>query len=434
MKPPLVAVLCLAAAGAAFAAGWSMSGARSDGGSPEDSVESARLAREVEDLQRQLGEERARRPRAESARARSREETPTESAAPIGAAAAEAPSPDAAPGGEVAAFSLEGVTDAADASKKFMSFVEAQLKRGEPGFAAILQALDGLFKEKEKMQALFSDEAAASRQLYPWVKLLVNHDAQVIDLTEYVFKSMAENPAAFADMSEPKQLEIFTEGLGFLMPGAVPDERLARMRGYAEKILATPESEQSKAIRGNRSDIERLLARFWATPITPEEALEKLKAGDVAPRDLVKYLRMVPREAAAMLDVTALVLPHVRQGSYEVIRWLGSPPFDRVDFSRVDHAMIESLEAGKSDVSQFATYSRSSGRKQWTELRPLFDRALGGGERSVTTALQVLASGMLPSNLRPDKPYVESLLTRTDVSEATRNQLRTQYGLSEKSH
>ena len=435
MQTPLVAVLCLVAAGAAFAAGWGMSGARSAAGSPEDAVESARLAREVEDLRQKLDEERARRPRGEVARTRSRDESAAEGDAQVDAAAAEASSPAAAPGAEAgaepAAFSLEGVTDAAAASKKFMAFVEAQLKRGEPGYAAILAALDGLFKDKEKMQALFSDEAAASRQLYPWVKLLVNHDAQVIDLTEYVFKTMAENPSAFENTTDSNQLEIFTEGMGFLMPGAVPEDRLARFRGYAEKILATPESEQPKAVRGNRSEIERLLQRFWSAPITVEQALEKLKSGDVPARDLVKYLRMVPPEAAAMLDVTSLVVPHLRQGSFDVVRWLGSPPLDRVDFARLDQAVLEAVDANKVQWVQFATYARS-GRKQWTDLRPLFDRALAGSERSVSAALQTLGSGMLQSNLRPDKAYVEALLTRTDIPEATQTQLKAAYGLNVK--
>ena len=126
MQTPLVAVLCLVAAGAAFAAGWSMSGAKSADGSPEQEVESARLAREVEDLRKKLDEERARRPRSEIARARAREETPNEVDVQVDVVPAGAPSPAAAPGDVPAAFSLEGVTDAADASKKFMSVSWAQ--------------------------------------------------------------------------------------------------------------------------------------------------------------------------------------------------------------------------------------------------------------------------------------------------------------------
>jgi hypothetical protein len=427
MKTPLVAAVCAAAAAAAFVAGRATASS-SAADAPHDAGETARLTREVEDLTRKLADERARRPREGAGRARARDDAASESAADPAAAPSETAAPAAAPDAEPAAFSLEGVTDPAEASKRFMAFVDAQLKRGDAGFAAILRALDTLWKDKEKVQALFGDESAAARELYPWIRFLVAHESGVIDLNEYVFRTMAENPSAFAATADANQLEVFTEALGILMPGAVPDDRLTRLRGYAEKILATPESEQPKAIRGNRSEIERLLARFWSAPVTAEQALEKLKSGDVPPRDLVRYLRMVPPEAAALLDVTALVIPPLRQGNFEVVRWLGAPPLDRVDFARLDQAVLEGVESGKTGWPQFSTYAQRSGRKQWADLRPLFDRALGQGERSSAVALQALASG-LPANLRPDKAYVESLLARSDVPEATQNQLKNTYGI-----
>ena len=429
MKTPLVAAVCALAVAGAFAAGWAMSGARAPAEAPPDPHEKEQLVREIADLTHRLDEERSRRPRGEGGRARSRDEEPQESAAAVEAAPSAPAMAEAAPSGEPLAFSLEGVTDPADASKKFMAFVEANLGRGDAGFAAILQALDGVWKDKEKMRVLFADEAAAARELYPWIKMLVKREAQVLDLNEYVFRTMAEKPSEFANFTESNQLEIFTEGLGFLTPGAVSEDRLARLRGYAEKIIATPEDQQPKAIRGNRSEIERLLERFWAAPITPEQALEKLKSGDVSARDLVKYLRMVPPDAAALIDVTALVVPHVKQGSYDVLRWLGTPPLDHLDYARLDQAVLEGVESGKTNWQQLATYAQRSGRKQWADLRPLFDRALAGRERSVSAALQALSSGMLPGNLRPDKAYVEALLSRSDIPEATQNQLKALYNI-----
>lgn len=433
MRTPLVAAAWVATIAGAFVAGRALAPERPPEREHASAGDAIKLSQQVDDLERTIAKLEAKRAHRDGGRVRAGEETPSADAAPTQAAPASASSV-AADVAAPAAFSLEGVTDAADASKKFMAFVEAQLKRGDTGFAAILQALDSLWKDQEKMKVLFADEGAASRLLYPWIKLLVQHDAQMTDLTEYVFRTMAENPSAFANTADSKELELFTEGLGFLMPGAVSEERLARLRGYAEKFLATPESDQPKALRGNRSEVERLLARFWSSPITPEQALEKLKAGDVPPRDLVKYLRMVPPEAAAMLDVTALVVPHVRQGSYDAMRWLGSPPLDHLDYSRLDPAVLEGVDAGKTNWSQLATYARIPGRKQWSEVRPLFDRALAGSERCVSTALQVLASGILPSNLRPDKAYVESLLTRPDVPETMQNQLKAMYEVGVKGH
>ena len=64
-------------------------------------------------------------------------------------------------------------------------------------------------------------------------------------------------------------------------------------------------------------------------------------------------------------------------------------------------------------------------RKSWDHQFPVFARRF-----------RVIRYDIRPfgESTRPDKPYVESLLTRSDVPEAVRNQLKAQFGLSDKSH
>jgi hypothetical protein len=438
MKPLVVAGVLVVVGVAAFFAGRSGAGegGGSDGDGAADGPASEReraLAKEVEDLERRLAEEKARRGRGGDggrARARSAEETSGDAGAPNTGAGGGVPDPMAAPDAALdpeAAFSLEGVSDGREASQRMMQFAKAQLGRGDAGFAAILKAMDALLADKDRMRSLFSDETAASRELYPWIKLMVEREAQMLDLNEYVFRTMAENPQQFAASAGDDALEIFTEGFAFVLPGAVPEERLARMRGYAKKILATPESEQPDAVRRSRRDLERLVERFWAEPVTLEQALAKLRAGEVEPRDLVRYLRMLPPDVAATLDVTALAVPHVRSGDYALIRMLGVPPLNNLDVARLDAAVLEGIEAEEFASHFLGQYLSRTGRTSWSDARAFFERALGQGETVRRVAMQALTQ--LPPNLRPDKSWVEDLLRRGGVPEVTEKQLRATFGL-----
>lgn len=435
MKPMVVAILLAVVAGAAFLVGRSLAeggaGAGAAGGEGPATERELALESQVEDLKSRLAEERSRRARggdggrARIAEAEASDALPAPPPNDLAGAAADAA---AAPVDPAAPFTLEGVSSAREASQRFMDFVEAQLGRGDAGFAAILDAVAAVWKDKQAIESLFSDEAAAARELYPWIKLMVQREPQMLDLNEYVFKTMAEKPQQFASFTDDNALEIFTEGFAFVLPGAIPEDRMARMRGYAKKILATPEGDQPKAVRGNRSEIERLLSRFWMEPITPEQALAKLRSGDVEPRELVRFLRMLPPDVAATLDVTALAAAQVRDGSWEVVRLLGTPPLDKLDVARLDAAALEALDASKMQGHMVGQYLQRTGRSNWADARAFVDRAAGQGERTQTAIVQALAFGM-PQHLRPDKAYVEDLLTRVTVNDALKQQIRNNYGI-----
>ncbi|MHC4472467.1 MAG: hypothetical protein ACYS99_16070, partial [Planctomycetota bacterium] len=251
--------------------------------------------------------------------------------------------PGAAPASAVEAMSLEGITTVKQFSDRLMAFVDAQLERGEPGYFEILKAMDLLEKNNDDLERLFTDEAAAMRELYPWVRYLVNREAQVVDFTEYVFRSMAENPAMFEGRDD-NPLEAITEGLGVLLPGAVGPERMAVFQAYAEKILETPEEQQPEAVRKNRNEIERLLQRYWAEPVSIEQALEKLRSGQLSESEAARLLRGLPPEMLARIDVSGILGPLLASGRWEAIRALQALPAGIADAAVLDTHVLRGME------------------------------------------------------------------------------------------
>lgn len=438
MKGPLLLVVGGLAVGVAFFAGR-MSGGDEGGGSATapDAADAGRFERRIEELTKQLAAERARRAANEPATGRVRagradaSASGDEPASPAGETSAHgatettgtAPATDAP-----AKFTLEGVTSAEEGSKRFMAFADAQLSRGPDGYDAILDAMGEIYKERKNIEALFGDEATATRHLYPWIRFLVDREKPVVDMSEHLFRRMAEKPESFANVPSNNVLEPFSEGVGVLLPGIVDDARLATFRAYAEKILATPADQQPPALRGTRNDIERLLARFWAAPVSAEDALAKLKAGGVPTRDIARLVRAVPKDALASIDLTALVEPLLREGNQETFSVLRFMPSDQLDAARCDTALLAGLEAGKVQHYFLANTLQQLGRRQWSDVRNVFDRAFAGSDTARAAAADALTHYM-SGNLRPDKAYVEDVISRGVLTDRAAASLRGAYGI-----
>jgi hypothetical protein len=322
--------------------------------------------------------------------------------------------------------SLEGIDDIEAFSALMMRFANQQLARGPDGYRALLLALGSVQEKEKELKRFFQDEAQASKLIYPWVKFLVDRDEKVLDLTEYVYKTMAEQPAVFEGMDD-NPLEVFTEGVAFILPGAVPPERMNRFRAYAQKILDTPKESQPKAIQGNRRDIERALSRIWSVPLSDEEAMAKLKQGGLDPGQAMTLLKSLKPEQLAGIDVTALLMPVVATGNYDVIRALRSMPKVPLDLPRLDSSVMQGMAQGAIASYFLPQYFDVTGREEWTQIQSFFDSALAGSEESRKQAAYALSR--LNSKMRPDKAYVEDVLRRYDLDDNTKSRLKRAYGL-----
>ena len=332
---------------------------------------------------------------------------------------ADAPSPAGA-----AAFSLEGVSEAAELSKRLMDFADDQLGRGDEGYLALLQALHEMTQNKDLLRSLGEEQMV--RELYPWIRFLVEHERETVGMAEWVFKSLAERPSTFAEIDDDV-LEIFTEGLGALLPGAVSPEHLDVLRGYAEKFLAIPEDQLPERMRRHRRDVERLLQRFWATPASQAEQIERLRAGTLAPDVALELLARVPSAEISGADVTSVVESAIGRADWRLSSVVARHR-SLLDFARLDRALADAFASGKNVQPFFVRqYFEASGRKAWSEVQSFFDTALSGtAEKGRHAAAMALYH--LPEELQPPATYVADVLARYDLG-AIASALRTRHGL-----
>ncbi len=408
---------------AAFLVGGVMSEPASESADTDDRAEIEDLRTQVDELTDRLAAAEKKRERVSSA-GRARHVSAEESKDTNALAADTGPRTD----GSAPTFSLADATSGPEASREFMAFAEAQLGRGEAGHVAIIDAMSDVWTNREMVEKLFGDQTQAVRQLYPWIKFLVQHEEQVVGLSDYVFRTMADNPKAFEKIPNGNVLEIFTEGVGILLPGVVDDEQLAVFRGYARKILETPKDKQPEAIASIRGDLKRLVSSFWAEPLDPVEALERLKSGAVPAAEVGRLLRMLPPDMLVGLDISTLIAPALREGNRDAVRVLSMNPDLQLDAWKTDQAVLDGLAKGSVQPWFLLSYFSAVGHKEWTDVRPFFDRALGGGEKSLNAAVQAL-SQYLPQKMRPDSIYIEDVLSRFAIETRMAARLKAVYGI-----
>lgn len=355
---------------------------------------------------------------------------PAESGDERGEDPARGPLEAAAPGEQpVARLDIQSAESADELLARFFDYVRAMLAKGEAGHLELLQTFDDmLFGSKEnqqRLQQLFGGDDEAARYIYPLVRFMVANEAGVVALTETTFKTMAENPSKFADFDNDT-LEVFTEGIAFVLPGAISEERLDTFRGYAKKILETPEAQQPESVVKNRRRIERVM-RIWAPRLTPEEAVARLRAGDITPQEAAALLGRLPPDMLGDIDIARWLGPLVQRGDYRSIAALGRlrlSPAQQAQFDR--HVLVGAAEGTFSDWT-VRHYLANTGRGEWAAARDLIEQGLNQGGR----AMEVFAKSVLrlPKAQRPDADWVRWVIETYSLSTGTRNQLKSHFGI-----
>ncbi|MHC5009513.1 MAG: hypothetical protein ACYTG6_01030 [Planctomycetota bacterium] len=320
-------------------------------------------------------------------------------------------------------FTLEGVTTAEEANRRLMAHVDALLAKGEKGHLDLLRFLDEFVVENDDLERLFGSEEEAARLIYPWIKFLIAREDQVLDLTESIYSTLAEDPQAL-DGLDDDTLEIFTEGVSFILPGAVSEERMDRFRDYARTILDMPEDALPASLRSARRDIERVMA-VWAPRLTPTEALTQLRQGQVSGMEALALLRRIPPELLHDVDLPLLLAPLVQAGEWRAIEALSVLPLDGGDVARLDRALLQGAAEGRIHQWHFHQYLRATNRPGWPAAQDLVEAALQAGGNSA----QAAASTFVSLDPRPDAAYVRWALDTYEVPERIRNEIESAFGL-----
>lgn len=318
-------------------------------------------------------------------------------------------------------YTLEGVTTMEELSRRFMKFAARKLAAGPEGHLELLRELDRIAQSPD-YQKLF-DEEAAIRLIYPWLKFVMEREDQVVAMTETIYKTAAENPAWFEGLDNDT-LEVFTEGVAVVLPGAVGEDQLDRFRGYVGKFLAIPKDSLPKALQRNHGDFKRAL-RYWAGPVAVEEALKQLADPNVSNDVKVQLLKRLDPNDVRGVDVIGILAPALEQGSYDAVQMVSRLPVSGGDIVALDRAVLEGAKRGKVHGWIVRSYLEATNRKKWDAARPFIEDGLRLGKTAANAFAQALA--WLPE--RPPAEFVQGVLEAYEIDAATATYLKGQFKL-----
>ena len=259
-----------------------------------------------------------------------------------------------------------------EASRALMAYAEQKLKEGPEGHLELLETIDRELVEKRQAWNGLADPSDVSRQLYPWLRFMMEHDAEITEMTETVFATMASDPQRFADL-EPDTLEIFTEGMALFLPGAAPEETLDRMRTYAETIVEMHPDTIPHSIQAQQGDIERSL-EAWAPPIPREELLQRLSSGLETSRESTRLLRRMNAEQVAGLDPLDVFGKQLDRGDLGAAHYLHLFQLDPNTVAALDDRLLFGSGAELVPNAIF-TYLEQTGRARPDQQEDFWERA-----------------------------------------------------------
>ncbi len=326
-------------------------------------------------------------------------------------------SPAARTPGEDIPFPAFSATLGPDAYvQECLAYLAAQFARGPEGHLAILKAIDEHLVKGEGMRQVFASEEDAVRAVYPLLKFAVTHEDQVVDLLATTFRTMAESPQALADL-DSNTLEIFTEGLGLVLPGVVSQERLGTFSGWVTKVLEAPKGSLPQPVEGNRSELGRLLTA-WAPPLTVDQAVEALAAVETMPAERIAALvRRLPPEALARVDVARVVGPLLDQGNHLATRLLQTMQPSAGDIAALDRRQIAALNAGQG--LHAPSYLAATGRPSFDAARGFYDAWGATSDLSAQTYAHALVNARAPAT------YLRDVVARVTLPDAVRTLLQS---------
>jgi len=309
----------------------------------------------------------------------------------------------------------------ADLSALLMRYAASKLAQGPEGQKELFREFDKLVRDKA-VREMFRDENRAMPLLYPWVRFLVDHDRQVVAMTETLYKTAAEDPQWF-DGLDNHSFQAFTEGLAILLPGAVDEEQLARFRAYAEKIVSMPKESLPDAIRKNQDEIQRNL-EWWSKPLAPEQLLQALNDPSLPLATKVSLLRHADPAALRGVDVTSIASEALREGNPYAMQ-IVARFHESISVALADAAFVDGVASGKTNWYQIASYASVTQRSTWDTLRPFLETGLARGGK----ATEAFAQSLLYFRKQAPQEFVSTVLTAYPIADETKTQLKKVYGI-----
>ena len=318
-------------------------------------------------------------------------------------------------------FSLDGIKTAEEAVAHFIAYGKTMLSLGREGHLKLFEQMCAWGEDKEfqqKVEALFGSGERAIRHMVPMIQAALDHRDELADMQETMLVQMVESPEYFRD-KDNDPLEVFTEGLGYLMPAVVSEDRLAQWSQYVKAVLEQDEEEQPKAIQRSRRDLERLL-RAWMPQMGVDEILKMLEGG-VTPDEALALLQQLPPDAMDKVDVGKYLAPKIAQGDWQAMRMLRRFRLSAASQANLDGEILKNAGAQNMHQWFFVEYMRATGRSQWDDARDFMEQGLRSVDQKVRDKF---GSAIVQMNPGPDKEWAGWALETFELSSHVKKQFQ----------
>ena len=339
---------------------------------------------------------------------------------------AHAPSPDPTrdpiPTEEIE-IDLESVSTPEELSDLFMRYAKQKLHQGPAGQKTLFRKVDELIKDK-RLQEFARDERQLMPLLYPWVKFAFENEKQIVEMMETLYRTAAEEPQWYQGLDDDP-LEIFTEGLAIMLPGAVSEEQLAVFRGHVEAILKMDKESLPDALKKNFRDFQRNL-EYWVGPLSPEEMLAQLEDPNVPDATKLQLLRRIPPDQLRGYDVAGLIARSIEKGDTSAVRALRGLKLGGGELAVLDRAFLTGSAASGSSSTQWwmvRQYLDATGRSTWEEAKPFIEEGLRKGGQTTKNFAQALTY----LQGKPPAAYIEGVIQSYDLPDSVVYQLKQVY-------
>lgn len=318
-------------------------------------------------------------------------------------------------------FSFENIKTAEEAVAHFLAYGKTMLGMGREGHLKLFDQICAWGEDKEfqqKVEQLFGSGERAIRHIVPLIQAGLDHREEIADMNETMLVQMLENPSYF-EGKDDDPLEIFTQGLGFLMPAVVSEDRLKTWSGYVKEILKQDEASQPKAIKKNRRELERLL-RAWMPAMKPEDIIKMLEGG-VSPDEAMALIQQLPPDTLDKVDVGAYLGPKIVAGDWQAMRMLRRFSLSAESLANLDADMLKG--AGSQNVHQWhlSEYLRATHRASWDAARDFIEQGLRAVDAG---ARDKFANTVMQLDPGPDAQWARWALETFELKDSTKKRFR----------
>jgi len=312
---------------------------------------------------------------------------------------------------------FDSLKSAQQFSDEAMAIIDAHLRRGPEGHRDLMLLLSEFGNREEQIEMLFAkDISEAPKLIYPWLRLLVHREQQVVDFVDTVFETAAETPDWFKAL-DPQTLGMITDAIGPILPGMTSDEVIARIRKNLGKVLQKGEGALPEALADNFEELQELY-EAWAGPLAEEDARNALLDSSVSAEEKFQVLKRAPPAAAAGIELAPIIGPALEEDEWDAIAQLQRFKLGDRDRLALDEVIYKTVSKSEYSGWMVGQYLEATKRGKWIQQRPFIEEGIRRGGKVRTAII-----GALMSIEDVPDAYVNQLLALSDLTEEEREAL-----------